>query len=134
LARFTPAGADPDSVIDVRAIFQQSHTELELPSLPSVLLPTKGRFGLVDYEKVFSPDPSSEDIFELRGIDRELGCMVLVRPDQYVASVLPLEAHDALGEFLSRILVGVGVAYGVDVADGVSALQADIRQPISVAS
>ncbi len=127
LARFTPAGADPDSVIDVRAIFQQSHTELELPSLPSVLLPTKGRFGLVDYEKVFSPDPSSEDIFELRGIDRGLGCMVLVRPDQYVASVLPLEAHDALGEFLSRILADAD-------ADGVSVLQEGTRQPISVAS
>jgi len=25
--------------------------------------------------------------------------MVLVRPDQFVASVLPLEAHDALSEF-----------------------------------
>jgi phenol 2-monooxygenase len=107
LARFTAEGADPDSVIDVRAIFQQSHKELELPSMPSVLLPKKGRFGLVDYEKVFCPDPDAQDIFDLRGIDRELGCMVLVRPDQFVAAVLPLDADDALGEFLGRVLVPV---------------------------
>jgi phenol 2-monooxygenase len=119
LARFTPAGADPDSVIDVRAIFQQSYTEFELPSMPSVLLPKKGRFGLVDYEKVFCPDPNTEDIFDLRTIDRELGCMVLVRPDQFVAAVLPLEAHEALSEFLGRTLI--------DAAERVSVLNVAVR-------
>jgi phenol 2-monooxygenase len=36
------------------------------------------------------------DIFDRRGIDRDKGCMVVVRPDQYVASILPLDAHDRL--------------------------------------
>ena len=31
--------------------------------------------------------------------------MVLVRPDQYVAQVLPLDAHDELATFLSGVLV-----------------------------
>jgi phenol 2-monooxygenase (NADPH) len=30
---------------------------------------------------------------------------VVVRPDQYVAHVLPLDAHDALVDFFARILV-----------------------------
>jgi phenol 2-monooxygenase (NADPH) len=104
ITRFTPAGADPDSVIDVRAIFQQRHRDVAVDALPSVLLPRKGRFGLVDYEKTFSPAPAG-DVFDLRGINRDTGCIVVVRPDQYVAHVLPLHGHDALADFLAGILV-----------------------------
>src|SRR5437867_3046079 len=50
IGRFTPAGADIDSVIDVRAVFQQGHRDLKVEELPSILLPRKGRFGLIDYE------------------------------------------------------------------------------------
>ena len=56
IRRFTPPGADIDSVIDVRGIFQQGHRELKVEELPRMLLPRKGRFGLVDYEKAFTPD------------------------------------------------------------------------------
>lgn len=109
LRRFTPREADPDSVIDVRSIFQQSHHELDLAGLPSVLLPRKGRYGLIDNEKAFCVAPD-DDIFALRGIDRELGCMVLVRPDQYVADIFGLEAQAALVGFLEQVLVGSGDA------------------------
>jgi phenol 2-monooxygenase len=105
VARYTPAAADPDSVIDVRAVFPQGHRELAVDGLPPFLLPRKGTFGLVDYEKAFSPDPKAGDIFDLRGIDREQGCMVLVRPDQYVAQVLPLDAHQELADFLAGVLL-----------------------------
>ena len=104
LARSTPAGAAPDSVIDVRAVLQQGHRELSVDVLPPVLLPRKGRFGLVDLEKTFCPDPAA-DVFDVRGIDREDGCLVLVRPDQHVAAVLPLDAHEELTAFLAGILV-----------------------------
>jgi phenol 2-monooxygenase len=105
LQRFTPAGADPDSVIDVRAVFQQPHRELAVDAMPPVLLPRKGQFGLVDYEKMFCPDPNADDIFDLRRVNRETGCIVVVRPDQYVAHVLPLHGHEALTEFFAGILV-----------------------------
>src|SRR3954449_9332773 len=104
ITRHTPAGADPDSVIDVRAVFQQGHRELAVDTLPSPLLPRKGTFGLVDYEKAFCPDPGS-DVFDARGIDRDNGCVVVVRPDQYVAHVLPLGEHEELGRFFAGILV-----------------------------
>src|ERR687885_2637260 len=105
IARFTPKGADPDSVIDVRAVFQQGHRDLAVDALPPVLLPRKGRLGLVDYEKAFCPDPGRGDVFDLRGVDRDRGCVVVVRPDQYVAHVLPLDAHEALVDFLAGILL-----------------------------
>jgi phenol 2-monooxygenase (NADPH) len=105
IERFTPAGADPDSVIDVRAVFQQGHRDLAVDEMPPVLLPRKGRFGLIDYEKTFCPDPNADDIFALRGVNRETGCIVVVRPDQYVSHVLPLHAHEALAAFFESILI-----------------------------
>jgi phenol 2-monooxygenase (NADPH) len=105
IARFTPAAAETGSVIDVRAIFQQGHRDLDIDKMPPVLLPRKGRFGLIDYEKMFCPDPTAGDIFDLRGVDRETGCIVVVRPDQYVSHVLPLDEHDALTDFFARILI-----------------------------
>jgi phenol 2-monooxygenase len=95
LRRYTPEGEDPDSVIDFRAVFQQGHRDLAVGRMHPLLLPPKGRLGLLDYEKMFCADAPG-DIFDRRGIDRDKGCMVVVRPDQYVASILPLDAHDRL--------------------------------------
>jgi phenol 2-monooxygenase (NADPH) len=106
IGRFTPKGADIDSVIDVRAVFQQGHRDLKVEALPSILLPRKGRFGLIDYEKAYSPDfKNGRDIFDLRGVDREKGAIVVVRPDQYVSNILPLDAHHELAAFFGRFLV-----------------------------
>ncbi len=105
LHRYTPAGVEPDAVIDLRAIFQQHHRDVALGDLPTSLLPRKGRFGLIDYEKVFCPDPKAEDIFDLRDIDRGRGCMVVVRPDQYVSHVLPLNGYEQLNEHFERVLI-----------------------------
>ncbi|MEW4457356.1 FAD-binding monooxygenase [Roseibium algicola] len=103
--RHTAAGEDIDAVIDLRAVFQQNHRDLTLERMPSLLLPAKGRYELRDYEKMFCPDlKSGNDIFEMRGIDRDKGCLVIVRPDQYVAEVLPLDAHEALSGYFQGIL------------------------------
>jgi phenol 2-monooxygenase len=102
---YTPAHADIDAVIDVRAIFQQYHRNLSLERMPSSLFPGKGVYGLRDYEKIFCADhKSGEDIFEMRGIDRRTGCMVIVRPDQHIAHVLPLEAYDGLIAFFGGFM------------------------------
>jgi hypothetical protein len=74
--------------------------------MPPLLLPRKGRYGLIDYEKIYCPDnkPGS-DIFEQRGIDRIRGALVVVRPDQYVAHVLPLGAHHELAVFFQGFML-----------------------------
>jgi phenol 2-monooxygenase/3-hydroxybenzoate 4-monooxygenase len=106
--RYTRPGQDIDAVFDVRAIFQQRHDELAIASLPALLLPRKGRYGLRDYEKVFAPDlKSGPDVFDLRGIDRAQGALVVVRPDQYIAHVLPLGAHEALAAFFAGFMLPV---------------------------
>ena len=104
--KFTAANADIDTVFDVRAIFQQAHQELQLEKLPALLLPQKGRYRLRDYEKAFCADQTKgNDIFDLRAINRVEGCMVVVRPDQYVAHVLPLSAYRPLVEFFAGFML-----------------------------
>ncbi|OGA60394.1 MAG: phenol 2-monooxygenase [Burkholderiales bacterium RIFCSPHIGHO2_01_FULL_64_960] len=106
LRRYTAAHQDVDAVFDLRAIFQQAHHALDLASMPALLLPRKGRLGLIDYEKTFtSAVKYGPDIFDLRGIDRAQGALVVVRPDQYIAHVLPLEAHHLLAEFFDGFMV-----------------------------
>jgi phenol 2-monooxygenase (NADPH) len=109
LRRYTPQGAEADAVFDLRAVCQQGHRELTVEGLPPLLLPRKGRFGLIDYEKVFCPDlKGGPDVFDERGIDRGQGCLVVVRPDQYVAHVLPLDGHDELAAFFAGFMVETG--------------------------
>jgi phenol 2-monooxygenase (NADPH) len=103
--KYTPTGEDIDAVIDVRGIFQQGHRQLAIEAMPSFLLPRKGRYGLRDYEKMFCSDlKSGRDIFTMRGIDRERGCMVVVRPDQFVAHVLPLDEYLQLTAFFDGFM------------------------------
>jgi phenol 2-monooxygenase len=110
--RFTPPDGDNDAVIDTRAILQAAHRDVVLNDLPSLLVPRKGTLGLIDYEKVFCTDPRpGQDIFDLRQIDRELGCLVIVRPDQFVAHVLRLDAHDDICAFFAPILLAPAIAY-----------------------
>jgi phenol 2-monooxygenase len=102
--KYTPIDADPDSVIETIAVLQRDFRDVELEAIPAFLVPPKGRYGLRDYEKVFCPDlKSGQDLFDMRGIDRERGCLVIVRPDQFVADVLPFDAHAELGAFFDRI-------------------------------
>ncbi|MEK9280195.1 FAD-binding monooxygenase [Bradyrhizobium sp. ISRA442] len=104
--KFTPAGADIDAVIDLRAVFQQDHRDLAIGAMPALLLPRKGRYGLIDYEKMFCADlKSGHDVFAMRGIDRKAGCMVVVRPDQYVAHVLPLDGFAELASYFDAFML-----------------------------
>ena len=105
LRRHTASSEDIDRVIDTRAIFQQPFRALEFGTLPDLLRPHVGRYGLCDYEKVFCAATSpGDDIFALRNIDRSAGCIVIVRPDQYVGHVLPLQARDELTNYFAAIL------------------------------
>ncbi|MUU71863.1 FAD-binding monooxygenase [Pseudarthrobacter sp. GA104] len=98
----TPSDADPDAWFDVKVVYQQPHTAVDINAVPAVFRPQVGPFKLTDYEKVYATDPSA-DIFELRGLDRG-GVVVVVRPDQYVANVLPLAATAELAEFFAGLL------------------------------
>lgn len=106
LLAFTSSEQDIDSVFDVKVIYQQRHSEIEFADVPGVFLPCVGRFGLIDHEKVFGTGPGA-DPFEARGINRA-GAIVLVRPDQYVSAIFPLDAKDEFAAFLEQIFASRG--------------------------
>jgi phenol 2-monooxygenase len=98
----TPEGADRDAWFDVKVIYQQDHTNIDIGAVPAAFKPQVGPFRLTYLEKVYGTDPTA-DIFELRGINRG-GVVVVVRPDQYVANVLPLTATAELAAFFAPLL------------------------------
>ena len=106
IVKHTRQDEDIDAVIDFRAVFQQTFDQLAYEHMPSLLKPKTGKLGLQDHEKVFCVDHKGlGDIFEMRGINRAQGCMIVVRPDQYVAHVLPLDGYDALAAFFDGIFI-----------------------------
>ncbi|MCK3769623.1 FAD-dependent monooxygenase [Microbacterium aerolatum] len=105
--RVTPSDADVDAVIDAKVIFQEAFEELDILSSPELFLPKSGPLGLTDWEKVYSAAPnawSDTDIFAERELSRD-GVVVVVRPDQYVAAVLPLDATGELDAFLQGVFL-----------------------------
>ena len=76
--------------------------------MPELLFPPKGRYGLRDYEKAFyALEDEDKNIYAMRGIDRKQGCLVVVRPDQYIAHILPLHDTAALAAFFGGFMLDV---------------------------
>ena len=106
IVKYTPGLAERDSVIDVRAVLPYYFRDVDLTKIPEFLTPRKGKFQLRDYEKVFCfGENGTFDFYDARGIDHEKGCMVLVRPDQYISHIVPFGDVETLSEFFSNILL-----------------------------
>ncbi len=104
VVKYTRKGEDIDGLIDVRAVYQQTFEELAIEDAHDFFKPRKGKLGLMDFEKIFCIDHKGlGDIFDMRGIDREKGGMVVVRPDQYVSHVLPLDGFTELAALFDGI-------------------------------
>lgn len=100
--RYRRDGADLDAVLDIKAVFQQQHQDVHISQQSPLFLPATGPFGLTDYEKIYATH-DSVDIFEERGISRD-GAVVIVRPDQYVAAVLPLNNPAAAADYFAAFM------------------------------
>lgn len=101
----SPLRAQPGAAdwFDVKLVCQQPHTEIDIGRVPPVFMPRVGPYALIDYERVFASLGGDADIFAQRGISRA-GALVVVRPDQYVAHVLPLGATEELAAFFRGFL------------------------------
>ena len=105
--RLIAKGLNADEVIDIRAILQQDYRTLDCINMPQLFIPNTGELGIVDYEKVFCAIKGRDDIFDLRGINRQTGCIVIVRPDQYVAEILPMDATQRIVAFFDSVLIDI---------------------------
>ncbi len=106
IRKYTPEKESLDSVINFCAVLQQGHDKLDFNTLPALLRPLVGTYRITDYEKAFCADQKGDrDIFSMRGINRENGCMVIVRPDQYISHILPLDAYEDLRVFFDGFML-----------------------------
>lgn len=92
-------------LFDKKVIYQQPYTDFDMSDVPPAFKPQVGRFQLTDMENAFGT-LEDHDIFEERSISRA-GAVVIVRPDQYVAGVFPLEDTRELESFLSGVFPAV---------------------------
>ena len=106
--RFTPPGKPIDSIIEVLMIHSAPRREIELLDLHEVFHPLDEKEGY-DYGKVFVDDESYHEghgeAYMGYGVDRERGCVVVVRPDQYVGWIGEVEDVVDLGGYFEGILV-----------------------------
>lgn len=119
LRRATPPGAAADSVVEVLTVHASPRAETELlRDFPDVLHPLDPHRGW-DYDKVYVDDVSYHegfgDAYANYGVDKERGCVVAVRPDQYVGWVGDIEDFEALQKYFEGCLVLAAPTNGVAV-------------------
>ncbi|KAK1529689.1 phenol hydroxylase [Colletotrichum paranaense] len=125
LRKVTPANAPLDSVIEVLTIHSAKRTDTELlRDFPDILHPFDSHTGW-DYNKVYVDDESYHegfgDAYKNYGVDKQRGCVVVVRPDQYVAWIGELEDFDDLQKYFEGCLVlSQPVSNGVNDTNGTS--------------
>ncbi|ORY71420.1 phenol hydroxylase [Pseudomassariella vexata] len=105
----TPGGAPIDSVIEVLTIHSSKRTDTELlRDFPEILHPFSEQHGW-DYNKVFVDDVSYHegfgDAYVNYGVDKERGCVVIARPDQYVGWIGELEDFEEMQQYFEGCLV-----------------------------
>lgn len=102
-----PMGADPASLFDVKIVYPHDYSEIELDRVHEAFKPAGGPLGLVNLNNVFAQGTTwrqCADFYRERGISSS-GCVIVVRPDQYVANILPLTATSELAEFFRGFLL-----------------------------
>ncbi|KAI1282276.1 FAD binding domain-containing protein [Xylaria sp. FL0933] len=105
---FTPSESDPDSIFNIVLVLSSKRTNVELQTLPEIFTPITGKLKLKNILKVFVDDESYDKThghaYEVYGIDPNQGALVVIRPDQYIARIGPLNDVHSLESFFSGVL------------------------------
>ncbi len=101
--KYTPKDADLNSVFDVKVIYQDDYATINVHNTPEIFRPEVGPFHIRDLNNIFGSGLGT-DIFAERGIDKEAGVVVVVRPDQYVAAVIPMGQPEELSALFDGFL------------------------------
>ncbi|KAI0971832.1 FAD binding domain-containing protein [Xylaria arbuscula] len=105
---FTPPESDLDSVFNVILVLSSKRANVELQTIPGIFTPTTGKWKLRNILKVFVDDEGYNNshgcAYEAYGIDPNQGALVVIRPDQYVARLGPLNDVHGIDSFFSSFL------------------------------
>ncbi|KAK9311634.1 hypothetical protein V1524DRAFT_370967 [Lipomyces starkeyi] len=110
IKKYTPPGAKGDSVIEVITVHASKRIEVEWEDFPLAFRP-RDSIGRMDYWKIYADDDSYHEghghAYEKYGIDPKVGAVVVLRPDSYVAQVVPLggDGVKEIEEFFSKFMI-----------------------------
>ncbi|KAJ6597524.1 FAD binding domain-containing protein [Mycena vulgaris] len=111
IKKYTPPTADLNSVIEVLTLTSSPRRAVLYSAFPELARPFVGKFKYPTYDQVFSDEISYLDgggeAYSGYGVDPNgPGCVVLVRPDQYVADVLGFEGSvENLARFFDGFMI-----------------------------
>ena len=124
--RYTEPGKPVDSLIEVLTVHSGKRTEFELLDMADIFHPWTDQDGW-DYWKVFVDDESYHEgdnkAYEFWGIDKKVGCGVIIRPDQYVSWIGDVDDYANMDTFFSGFMkVPALITANGDVTQGTGAL------------
>ncbi|MBW0476402.1 hypothetical protein O181_016117 [Austropuccinia psidii MF-1] len=109
IRKYTPKGVDLDSIINCLTIVASKQASLEYEQFHPVLRPKVGKYGIQAYKKIFTDDESYHQghgkAYESYGINPKVGCIAIIRPDQYVSWVTSIENHAGLASFFDAFML-----------------------------
>ncbi|RAL12949.1 putative phenol 2-monooxygenase [Aspergillus homomorphus CBS 101889] len=109
LQTFRLDGGDADSLIEPILVGYGQRHSVELEDIPPCFYPVTGKNQTRDLHKIFFDDESYNKghghLYEHLGISPEKGAIIIVRPDQYVSTVLSLDDYRQVGHFFSGCLI-----------------------------
>lgn len=96
-------------LLETVVVYSSPRASVNLLDLPEIFHPFDATLGW-DYSTVFADDGSYGEAcghaYERYGIREETGCLVLCRPDQYVAWLGGLKEVEALDQYLGQFIIG----------------------------
>ncbi|KAF2095847.1 phenol 2-monooxygenase [Rhizodiscina lignyota] len=105
---YTPNNAKNDAVIEILMIHAAPREKVELLDLPEILHPFDPKLGY-DYWKCFSNNDQGvegefSDAYEEWGVNKDKGCIAVLRPDQHVSYLGDLEDIKDMEHYFSQVL------------------------------
>lgn len=121
--RYTPPTQPLDSLIEVLAIHASARKETTIFDFPPMFRPFSPTEGY-DYAKIYVDDESYHEghgeAYKNYGVDREVGCAVILRPDQYVSWIGEWDDVGMMERFFSGFMLaakGGPNGRGIDEAE-----------------
>ena len=107
LNRFTPPSGRYDNVFELLVVHKAPRRDVSVFDFPEVFRPYDEVDGW-DYWKIFVDDESYHEghgqIYQNLEVNPE-GCSVILRPDQHVSYVGPMDAYDDLDSFFAGFMI-----------------------------
>lgn len=110
LKKYPSREDDKHSILEVLLLHSGSRASIEILDLCQIYHPWDEVLGW-DYWKIFSDDANEfepcESAYEKYGVGKTEGCLVVLRPDQHVSYIGPLDDLEPVRSFFEHFLNGV---------------------------